>query len=95
LQLGQEARVLDRDHRLIGERAQERHLVVGLAARDGDRADRRIVSEQRHDHHAPIAQETGVPTTPVAENRVILGVGNIRRRSSPNHVRVCAVWLVP
>ena len=54
LQLGQQARVLDRDHRLVGEGLEERDLVVrepaGLAAGHRDRPDRLVVTEQRHYH---------------------------------------------
>ena len=54
LQLGQQAGVLDRDHRLIGEGLEERDLVVGepagFAAGHRDRPDRLVVTEQRHHH---------------------------------------------
>ena len=62
LQLGQQARVLDRDHRLIGEGLEERDLVVGepagLAAGQPDRPDRLVVTEQRHPT-ASVATDTG------------------------------------
>jgi len=55
LRLVEQAHVLDRDDRLVGEGAQQRHLLVGQRARQvahhADRTDGRIASQHRHDRH--------------------------------------------
>ena len=62
LQLAQQAGVLDRDHRLIGEGLEERDLVVGepagFAAGHRDRPDRLVVTEHRHHNQASVATDT-------------------------------------
>ena len=89
LQLGQQARILDRDHRLIGEGLEERDLVVsepaGFAARDGDRPDRLVVTEQRHDDLASVAEarQRGLRRRSGTIG-IGLGVDDIDRCSIPN-----------
>ena len=57
-ELLEQPNVLDGDDGLVGERPEERDLVVGEAARrgarHGDRADRRVVKEHRHHELAPV-----------------------------------------
>ncbi len=52
LELGEEPHVLDRDHRLVGERPQEGDVILGkragLGASDGDGADRASLAHERH-----------------------------------------------
>ena len=59
LQLGEQADVLDRDDRLVGEGLEQRDLLVGeranLLATDEDGADGRAVAEQRHGEDGPVA----------------------------------------
>ena len=55
LQLGQQARVLDRDHGLVGERLEQRDLVVG---------ERRRLAASHRD--APIASSWRSSGTPAA-----------------------------
>ena len=62
-QLLEQADVLDRDDGLVGERLQQRDLLVGeppgLPSCDGDSTDRRPVAQHRHRHHAPRADRHG------------------------------------
>ena len=57
LELPEQARVLDRDHRLIGERPQQRDLAIGealrLGAQEGDDPDRQAFAKHRHRECAP------------------------------------------
>ena len=72
LELLEHADVFDSDHRLIGERLEERDLAVGKGPGDGprdpDHADRAAFARHRHRHHAPPAAARGNLTA-------ILGVG--------------------
>ena len=60
-QLVEQARVLDRDHRLGGEVRDQLDLLVGersyLLAVDGDGADQLIFLEHRNEKYGPIAGE--------------------------------------
>ena len=55
LGLVEQAHVLDRDHRLVGEGAQQRDLLVaqrsGVLPHHADGADRRIAAQHRHDRN--------------------------------------------
>ena len=63
LRLVEQAHVLDRDHRLVGERAEQRYLVLGKrphvlpAQQDG--AERLAFAKERRDHHGAIAESLG------------------------------------
>ena len=58
----EQPRVLDGDHRLVGEGLEQRDLVVGepagFAAGHRDRPDRLVVTKQRHHSHASVATGT-------------------------------------
>ena len=60
LQLGEQPRILDRDHRLAGKGAQQLDLRLGkqlrLEPHHRDGADRDIVAQHRHDQNAAIAR---------------------------------------
>ncbi len=62
LQLGEQADVLDRDHRLVGEGLEQRHLPLAeeasLGATEGDRADGRTLADQRHAEGRSMAEAT-------------------------------------
>ncbi len=59
LELLEQPHVFDRDHRLVGEGAQQRNLCVreepDLGAPYADRADRATIPEQRNAKHVPRA----------------------------------------
>ena len=82
LGLVEQARVLDRDHRLVGEGLQQRDLLVGeraraRAANDGDRADRRALAQHRHDQSSAAAASAAAARQPCVRS-----VGLARRRSA-------------
>ena len=62
LLLGQQPRVLDRDHRLIGEGADEFDLPVGKRldplARKNDGSDYLALAQQRHAERSPLFAQT-------------------------------------
>src|SRR5207248_1065791 len=64
LQLGQQARIFDRDHRLVGKGLEERDLVVGEAAGftagHGDRSDRLALTQHRDNDLAVVSERTRV-----------------------------------
>ena len=76
LGLVEQARVLDRDHRLVGEGLQQRQLLVGEGlrrlARDADRADAAALPEHRRDSMREVARGLGDARAGAA----------VRRRSS-------------
>ena len=75
--LGQQPRVLHRDHRLRREVLQQRDLLVGerpdLLAIDGDDAEQGIVFAQRHDEQgaraAELDQSHGIAGSPCGKPR--------------------------
>src|SRR5262249_35745234 len=71
LDLFEQARVLDRDDRLVGERLQARNLRLGRVARiapgHDDHADRHSIAQDRHAEHAS-------PTPDGGGDLVILGI---------------------
>ena len=61
LRLVEQPRVLDRDHRLVGERLQQRQFLVGerldRLAQQADRTDAAPLPQHRHPHRREIADE--------------------------------------
>ncbi|MGX1291699.1 hypothetical protein AB7M75_001607 [Bradyrhizobium ottawaense] len=77
----EQADILDRDHRLIGEGLQQPHMMLSegadRTARRDDDADSLALAHQRREQHAAIAAGAG----DVAGGRLELGVGQLRRRT--------------
>ena len=77
-----QARVLDCDHRLIGEGLEQLHLMSGECARlpasDADHSDRGAPAHQRCDQHAAIAAQTR--EFPIQSRHMVrFGVGELDR----------------
>jgi hypothetical protein len=80
LQLGEHAHVLDRDHRLVGEGLEQRHVRVreaaGFPARHQHGAEGVTLAEHRHRDDAPEAELTPHPAD-VLVDRCVLGVRHV------------------
>jgi hypothetical protein len=92
LQLAEQARVLDGDHRLVGEGLEERDLVAGepakLDAGHRNRPDGFVVPEHRYHHHASKATDTRVGVLDIGQSGIDASVGDIERRSITNGLAV-------
>ena len=78
LHLVEQPRVLDRDHRLIGEGFEQGHVVgierAGLLAGDADVSGRRASLHQGHEQHRAMAAQARDVAQPL---RLVLGLGNL------------------
>ena len=85
--LVEQARILDRDHGLVGKRLEQLHEIgrerAGLGARDTDHADRDVPVHQRHEQHAA---ETAQPRQIPIQLRNVVGfaVRKLDRLAAPH-----------
>src|SRR6185503_832066 len=87
LDLVEQAHVLDRDYRLIGEGRQQTHLIFreepGLLARDDDRAGQ--VPFAHHRNAEDTAESHHRRRFLALVIRVLLDIGNVKRPAIPDH----------
>ncbi len=99
MQLVQQAGVLDRNDRLVGEGREQRDLVAreaaGFATGHRDRSDRPVVAEHRHRNPASVAAAPSVGARGFWPSGIGVGVGDIERRSFANGLGVPRGHLVP
>ncbi len=95
LQLGQQAGVLDRDHRLVGEGREERNLVAsepaGFAASYRDRPNHLVAMKQRHDSPASVTTRAGTVPPAFVPSGIVLVVDDVDRCPIANGLRVQAL----
>jgi hypothetical protein len=83
LELPEQPHVLDRDHRLVGERLEKFELLIseaaGLLAHDGNRTDRlRLAQHRRHRYGA---EAEAAPVVPRVQGRVgRIGIADVHQR---------------
>ena len=96
--LGDQPRILDRDHRLIGEGADEFDLPVGKRldplARQHDGSDRLTFAQQRHAERGSLFAETDRALTIAGKDSHVVNVDGAALANGPRHhiSRVMVEW---